>query len=372
MRAFNPRARAGFTGTAAAGLVVLALLAPRTTHAQLAVTDSSRNISLTLGTWIQPRYEFLDPGTGENLSSFHLRRARFNMVGTALLPQLRFQVQAELVRSATILDAYLEWRFSPAATLRFGQGFAPFHFLVSPSRSQFAEAALGYHTPGLRQAGLSLTGRPAGGRLFYFGGVFDGASLQARRSNSSGHLVSFRGSAALSGTVPTEEADLLRQAQRVLAVGAGFQAANKNELQDWSLGRSEQRRGDWSTVVGDVQFQHQGFTLQGEYFHRWVQPADTRLADYTGDAWAVAVGYTLAPGRLPPVGLAFRHSLQNPHRNSAQGGASLFREVQTDGAVTVYHRGHNLKTRLGLSHRKADLPAAAARVALTVDTHLMF
>src|SRR5690606_19014399 len=79
--------------------------------------------------------------------------------------------------SASIVDAYADLRFSPAATVRVGKFTSPVGLerLQSSSSLAAVERALASELLPNRDIGVQLQGEAAGGRLSYALGVFNGA-----------------------------------------------------------------------------------------------------------------------------------------------------------------------------------------------------
>ena len=92
------------------------------------------------------------------------------LVGFRLMPEFAGD-------SATILDAYLDLRFDPRATLRVGKFKAPVGIerLQSSAATTFVELGLSSELAPSRDLGVQLQGEFDGGALTYAAGVFNGA-----------------------------------------------------------------------------------------------------------------------------------------------------------------------------------------------------
>lgn len=109
--------------------------------------------------------------------TFLLRTARPTLEGT-LGRWIGFRFTPEFAGdSASIVDAYADLRFSPAATVRVGKFTSPVGLerLQSSSSLAAVERALASELLPNRDIGVQLQGEAAGGRLSYALGVFNGA-----------------------------------------------------------------------------------------------------------------------------------------------------------------------------------------------------
>lgn len=119
---------------------------------------------------------FFGGGAGGN-DTFLLRTARPTLEGT-LGRWIGFRFTPEFAGdSASIVDAYADLRFSPAATVRVGKFTSPVGLerLQSSSSLAAVERALASELLPNRDIGVQLQGEAAGGRLSYALGVFNGA-----------------------------------------------------------------------------------------------------------------------------------------------------------------------------------------------------
>jgi len=119
-------------------------------------------------------------GSGEpagTYDTFLLRTARPTLEGT-LGRWVGYRFTPEFAGdSATIVDAYADLKFSPAATLRVGKFTSPVGLerLQSSSALADVERALPSELAPNRDLGVQLQGELAGGRVGYALGVFNGA-----------------------------------------------------------------------------------------------------------------------------------------------------------------------------------------------------
>jgi phosphate-selective porin OprO and OprP len=323
----------------AAKLLVFLLLCGSfvgTVHAQSLLEQS-----IDLSGYVQIRYEYTMRPDTEDLSSFYVSRARLQFRGEAL-PGLTFMIMPEFARTASMRDAWVDYRVADQLNFRAGQMTVPFQFYryVTQRAHHFAERGVpseNFGIPDGRDIGVMIHGLNRARTMQYQVGFFDGSGRNTQRSNSAGHLASARLSAAALGTVPREESDFARSASPNLAFGFGVQGATRNEIRTWDLGRSNMgnSRADWLTGTADANFQLGGFSLTADGFLRRVNPVDVEA--YDGGGFTLSSGVFLTSeleivGRFSDLKLDF------------DSGATRQRELA--GGVNWYIRDHGIKTRL--------------------------
>jgi phosphate-selective porin OprO and OprP len=324
---------------------------------------------MNIGGWLQPRYEFTSRQDAEDLNSFYIRRLRLDVRGHVLSPNLTFRLMPEFARTANLRDGWINYAFTPEMQVRAGQFTVPFqwHRFVGPRRQHFAERGVPSETFGFptgRDAGIMLHGQNAARTWNYGLGVFDGAGRNVQFSNSSGLLLSGRLGVAALGQVPTDETDYRANiTQPNLAFGAGVQAAQKNEVRAWDLGRSEtrDRRANWVSGTLDTQFRYRGFSAAAEGYLRRVNPRDGAVGSYTGRAFMLTSGYAIVPDQYEVVGRfsRLRHDVNDPNTTEEEWGVGL----------NIYHQAHDWKTRINyLNHSGFGFRTGT----VIVEHHLQF
>jgi hypothetical protein len=323
-------------------------------------------LRLSIGGYMQPRFEYSHADGTEDLSSFMLRRVRLDVQGTVLDERLTFRIMPELAGTATLRDGYIDFAFSPRQRVRFGQFSIPFqwHRDMSASRQHFAERGIAgeeFGFPNGRDMGIMLHGRNGDNTSKWQVGLFDGAGRNIARSNSSGNMVSGRLAHAVRGPLPREEGDLVASPQAQLSMGVGVQGATRSNVRAWTFGRA-----DWLTGTADLQWRWQGYSLAADAYLRRIWPDDPSVDPYTGAAGMISVGKTLIPNRLDAV--------------ARWSSLSLDREVtETDSdewgvGVNVYHMGHQSKTRIQYLSNRVSIPGGSRIGAgvFLVEYHIEF
>ncbi len=331
-------------------LAVLACIGfrdPTPLAAQAGAGDLHEGLALSLGGWIQPRLEMEEGADGEWTSRMVIRRARLDLRGRVVAPDLSFRLQADIAKGGRLRDAWVAWTPVSAVSVRIGQQSLPFAFQVSPRRRQFPEASLLLDSPESRDVGIVLEGR-AGEVLSYEAGLFDGSGGGTESGSGTGHLASARVHVALVGALPREETDLVRTAPFASAVGVGLQRGSRSQMELWPAALTGQHAvpvpNDWVSVVGDVQLQHRGAAVQAAYSERR-RDAGVEPNPATGRSWMAAAGYVL--GTPVPIELAIRHSAVEVQRAGLLGRGEL-----TEAVASIFHMGHSLKSRFGVFDRQ--------------------
>jgi phosphate-selective porin OprO and OprP len=330
--------------------------------------SADENFRLNIGGWVQARYAYERDSEGEDTSSFLIRRARLDIRGHVISPNLTFRIMPDLSRTATLRDAWINYAFKRTLQVRAGQFTVPFqwHRYVSPRRQHFAERSVPSETfgfPNGRDVGVMLHGAGEDRRWGYGVGFFDGAGRNVARSNSDGNMASGRFSYALFGQLPREESDFGWSEEPMLAVGIGGQGAWRNEVRAWDLGRSAagNQRADWVTGTADLRFAWRGFSIASEGHLRRVDPDDSAVSSYDGWAGVVSAGYMIVPGRYEIVGRYSELRLDRDARDT--------REREWGVGLNIYHAAHDWKTRINLLRRGF---AGRHELGFLVEHHVEF
>ncbi|MEX2633714.1 MAG: porin [Balneolales bacterium] len=314
-----------------------------------AQNNQSNDLSLNIGQHnlsglINSRYEYTLREGNEDLSSFYLRRIRLDFQGHLFNDQISYRILPDFAQTMSLEVAWANYAYNDQAQFRFGLIVVPFHWhrFISSSRHHFVERgepSENFGFPSGRDFGLMFHGRNDENTIAYRAGFFDGAGSKISQSNSSGNMVSARLVAAALGQVPRDETDFEFSESLNLAFGFGIQAANKNEVRDWSLGRSipGNNRANWVSGTGDIHFRWMGFSLAADGYLRNVQPV-AEVEDYNGWAYMVSSGYFISPNKLE---LVARYSDLKWDENDPST-----QENEIGLGLNIYHEAHNLKTSI--------------------------
>ncbi len=327
------------------------------------ILSEGEDFALRLNGRVQARYEYFSPEAGEDLSSFYLRRVRLDFRGHIFDSRFSFRIMPDLARAATLRDGWIHYAFSPAANITAGQMVVPFHRQrsVSGMRQHFTERSIPSETFGMPSGydiGVMFHGSRPDMRLRYAAGVYDGVGRNTKQSNSNGNLASARIMGAALGRIATDETDRAISETPNVTLGLGAMGATKNEVRNWALGRAADNRADFISATADIHLAWQGFSGAFDYYFRHVSPEAT--GGYTGDGFLVTGGYLIG-GRYEPVVRYSRLILDRRDDNTENR--------QTGGGLNIYHRGHNLKTRI--NYFREDNAGLIDNTFL-VESHLSF
>jgi phosphate-selective porin OprO and OprP len=138
---------------------------------------------------------FTEDEVAAGSESFYLRRVRLSVQGT-LYERFDFRIMPNFgLGRAELQDAYLDARFAPQASVRFGKFKTPagLEFLQSPNSSILIERGFPTGLVPNRDVGFELRGDLAGKRFSYaigaFNGSLDGASIDADLDNNKDFML---------------------------------------------------------------------------------------------------------------------------------------------------------------------------------------
>lgn len=141
-------------------------------------TSANSNFVAGLHAWVQADSRtFFENGHTAGIDGFLLRRARLIFTGT-LYKNFDYNLTPEFAGSSPqILDAYLNYRYSPEIQLQAGKFKGPLGLeqLESDIYTFFNERSLATDLVPYRDIGAELHGDIDGGTLSYAAGIFNGA-----------------------------------------------------------------------------------------------------------------------------------------------------------------------------------------------------
>jgi len=345
----------------------------------------------SLGFNLQVRYSHIDldaVANGIDADQFRVRRFKLFLSGFAFDPRLtwRFQAAFENTAADRILDdAWLNWKFSDAASVQFGQYKTPFarQELYNDGVLQFPERSFATDAfKPSRDIGVMAAGSFLGNRLAYQGGVFGGDGQNTLRVTDHVMPVLRLVWNAL-GTMGNSEADVQGHDDLALSFGAdgfinnlkktgpgAFEALVLNYAgpAGW-LGRSANLFTDGENVdvkswEFETQLKWRGLSVQGEYF-RGQAEGDTSGVRLYSYGWYGQAGFFILPHKLD---IAARYSYVDFNRNVARDVVAV-----VDAATTWYFRSNDLKIVLDYSrtHRQRATGVPANDQAVIVQVQLM-
>lgn len=345
----------------------------------------------SLGFNLQMRFTRSDLDTTAGVvdtHEFRVRRFKLCLSGFALDPRLtwRFQAAFESTAANRVLDdAWLNWKFSNAASVQGGEYKTPFarDELYNDGFIQFPERALATDAfKPSRDIGVMAAGSFLHDQFAYQAGVFGGDGQNALRA--SDHVMPMlRLLWNPIGTMGQGEADVQDHKGPALSLGvAGFH----NTLQKISDTAFESLALNYLGPVGwlgrnaklfhtsehvsiksgalEGQLKWRGLSVQGEYFVGQARGEDSGVRLYSYGFYGQA-GFFILPTRLD---VATRYSLVDYNRDVAGDSVSAVSAV-----TTYYFRRHSLKVLFDYTrtHRQRGAQGPANDQAFRIQAQLM-
>jgi hypothetical protein len=311
-------------------------------------TDAG-SVGIDIHAKLQPRYEYKHREKNENESSFGFKRAELDFRGYFLTKKIGWRLKPEL-KGPTLLDAWIDYRFSESLKLKIGQQIVSWGWeRATPcSKHLFAERSAAndfFQWPTGLDVGMQLHGKYRG--LKYFSGMFDGRGKIAKNNKASqGNLYTARVEYSLLGEDAKPEAIVKPVNGARLSVGGGMYYANRSHVRDWALDSASDTPAvadDVFSYTANVSYQHNIYTFQLQGFAWAVDPVDRD--DFRGKGYTVGGGALLYPEKLFA---SARFSYVDPDTSRRE-----LKEREIYLGLQWYHRGHNWKTSFEIG-RESD------------------
>jgi hypothetical protein len=302
-----------------------------------------------------------DAGERDETQLVNIGTARLWFSGNVFEPRLTYMLQLALAgrdyrdgATSPVFDAYLDWKATPALSIRAGQFFVPFDRLrtVRESALQMADrpAPIGELTLD-RDVGVVLYSEKfLGSPLTWRAGVFGGGGTNLSTGKEPGALLMARLELRPLGPIDDDsEGDLERRKMPGLALGAGI-AGNFNTNRQRSTTGATFVGGstDYLHVAADAVFKWQGFAAQLEFLFkndtddvdviRSLSAAGVPVNEWTRSAsgWVAQASYSFDP----PFEIVGRYS----KLNALAGTDPRLVDADEYGAgVNYYINGHQFK-----------------------------
>ncbi len=225
----------------------------------------SSSIHLRLSGYAQVLYSRWEDG----VDSFQMRRARLSLAGE-ITRKIRFRLQADAVKSPTLVDAQVDFEFSPSAGLRIGQFYVPFS---RENRTSSSELETIFRSQVVEQLApsrdIGSRGRDIGAMLYgrysfveYMAGIFNGSGMNKTDTNDKKDF----------------GARVVFEPVRFLSIGGSLYYGRHSETVGSSAVRRNRAGIESSLSWGDLSFKGEyisgqddltsksGWYLQGAYF----------------------------------------------------------------------------------------------------------
>lgn len=209
----------------------------------------------------------IDHDHDQTADFFSVPLARFALIGSAFDGLVRFFVQPEFAGTPQLLDAQVELALDPALVVRVGQFRTPFSrsFITGLMVLDFPDRGLVANTFNAgRDTGLMLYGRPFGGALEYYAGVFNGSGINGRIGDTPMPMLMGRIAVTPLGSVPYDQTPSLTiDVPAGIMIGAdGYYRVRQQD----GMPNLEEETASAST---DLAVAFGPFSLQSEGFLRW-------------------------------------------------------------------------------------------------------
>jgi phosphate-selective porin OprO/OprP len=248
-------------------------------------------------------------GGDQDTSNWSVRRAWMVWTGHAFDPKLTYKLQYETGGGNVILlDGWVNYAFEQEFQLSLGQQKSPFglHQMHRASGLQTIESprSSAFFAPDDREIGAmgwGLIGTPDSTVFEYMVGIFNGEG-KGNSNNDTGQQIAAAvrlepfGEVDRKKLLPTwsqYEGDVTHSEDPYLQVGAGLVY---DPDQNNATGRGVER----TEMNVELQLLFQGFSLQGEYYWDYVNPADQGTA--TSYGYYAQAGYFVLPSELELYG----------------------------------------------------------------------
>lgn len=390
-RAASPRAGIPCAGILAAALLaaIPAAAAPAVEPAPVAAGVSAAvpadTFKLKLTGRLQTLYQWSDPDaqTNEKLyggtfdrpaeqstSLLRIRRGRIGVEGFAYDPRLEYQVQMELAGSSMSLKrAYFNYRLRDAdVQLRAGKFKVPFgrQQLTSSFQQQAIDRSLvsDEFAKG-DDDGIMLWGLPAGGRLEYYLGVFNGEGNNRNSQQDAADQWAARLAWSPLGRMSYTGPALDAPARPLVSFGANANlnggwlydvngtAGMQSPMETCTAAGCTRDDGDDArilTVGADAALRYRALSWTGEYFRRTVDPRKDGLNEQVWRGWYTQLGVMVLPARLET---GVRYGRLDP-----SDAREMDRVREVTPFASYYLRGNDLKVQADYTFLGTETPDA--------------
>ncbi|MBI4583345.1 MAG: hypothetical protein HY717_04910 [Planctomycetes bacterium] len=339
------------------------------------------------GTTLQPRYTFQgrdvnrgNRASGHDKSFGELERARLNMTGHFFDPRIAFRVEFDghsdggsgSSSSAELVEAYLQYKWhNKDGTYRSAVGagqWKPYfgrQEKTSSTRQLLVDRSLANEYFNIdRNVGIWVEGRKDLAKEGFFNGIgyevsltngFDSINVRPT-SNEIDQVPAFVAHIDLDvmgnlGQDALSSGDLNRSRNPSLTVGSSFATDQNND----SSGAAANTEWKVYQIAEDFVFKYQGFSVNGEYFGRWLDFKGSDIAGGEGKGFGSAIftygGYLEAGYMIGDIlnylwGVEALKELQVAGRASAiwnEEGPSNGNSVEAGGGLNYFIYRHNLK-----------------------------
>lgn len=306
----------------------------------------------------------------QSTSLLRIRRGRIGVEGFAYDPRLEYQVQMELAGSSMSLKrAFFNYRLRGAdVQLRAGKFKVPFgrQQLTSSFQQQAIDRSLvsDEFAKG-DDDGVMLWGLPAGGRLEYYLGVFNGEGNNRNSQQDAADQWAARLAWSPLGKVSYTGPALDAPARPLVSFGANANlnggwlyevngtAGMQAPMETCTAAGCTRDDGDDARILtlgADAALRYRALSWSGEVFRRTVDPRQAALDEQVWRGWYTQVGVMVLPARLET---GVRYGRLDP---SDTREMDRVREVTP--FASYYLRGNDLKVQADYTFLSTETPDA--------------
>ncbi|HSN87583.1 MAG TPA: porin [Thermoanaerobaculia bacterium] len=259
-------------------------------------TIETKSSKLDLSNRVQIRYTQEMPEVGDDVGSFRIRRAKTKFEGWAYDKNLTYELQLNWPDTSNPLeDAAVNYDFTKGKKmfqLKGGQYKVPFgrQELTSSGSQEFVDRSIVSNEFARgRDIGVQLWGLPAGGKLDWRVGLFNGNGRTVSRNDNDEYQYNARVTFQPFGDVKYSESDFESSSKPLLALAANYESNDR-------FGATSGDDRDREITGFDVAFKYRGFSLFAEVFDA---SNDFEVAaDTDADGFHAQAGYFLVPQKL--------------------------------------------------------------------------
>ncbi len=264
-------------------------------------TIKSKSAELAISNRVQVRWTQEMPEQGDDVGSFRIRRAKTKFEGWAYTKNLTYEMQLNFADSANPLeDAVINYDLSKGKKtfqLKSGQFKVPFgrQELTSSGSQQFVDRALVTNRFARgRDIGVQFWGLPAGGKVDWRVGVFNGNGRTVSRNDNDSYQLNARLTFQPLGDVKYSEGDFESSNKPLFAIAAEYES---NERPVAAAGSTPAHSVDREIVGGDFVFKYKGFSFFTAY-HDSTNDRDNNVSDFDDGGFVAQLGYFVIPQKF--------------------------------------------------------------------------
>ncbi len=243
----------------------------------------------------------VEPANDPDRGSFRIRRAKTKFEGWVYSKDLTYELQLNWPDTANPLeDAVINYDFTKGKKmfqLKAGQYKVPFgrQELTSSGSQEFVDRALVSNRFARgRDIGVQVWGQPAGGKLDWRVGIFNGNGRTVSRNDNDEYQVNARATFQPFGDVKYSEGDFESTDKLLFAVAGQYES---NERPVAASGSMPAHAVDKEIVGADVVVKYKGLFIFGEWFDA-ENDRTAPVSDFDDDGFVAQVGYFVIPKKF--------------------------------------------------------------------------